>query len=67
MTKDKAIPPPPLPPAETEPDRSPAGLRATADRIDQRKDVCFFVPGSAASVYAEAMRALAQEREQRHK
>jgi hypothetical protein len=45
------------------PDRSPAGLRATADRIDQRKDSGFFVPGSAAGVYAEAMRALAREQE----
>lgn len=50
---------------EKEPDRSPAGLRTTADRIDQRKDSGFFVPGSAASVYAKAMRVLAREREQR--
>lgn len=62
MTKVKAGPPPP-PPVEKDPDRSPEGLRATADRIDQRKDSGFFVPGSAAGVYAEAMRALARERE----
>ena len=64
MSKGKAFPPPWRQPTEPEPDRSPAGLRATADRIDQRKDSGFFVPGSAAAVYAEAMRALAREREQ---
>ena len=62
MSKDKAPAEAPGRLAvEKEPDRSPAGLRATADRIDQRKDSGFFVPGSAAGVYAEAMRALARE------
>jgi hypothetical protein len=52
-----------LPPAEKEPNRSSSDLRVTADRIDQRKDSGFFVPGSAAGVYAEAMRSLARDRE----
>lgn len=64
MRKERALPLPPAPLAEPEPDRSPAGLRATSDRIDQRKDSGFFVPGSAAGVYVEAMRALAREREE---
>jgi predicted phage gp36 major capsid-like protein len=48
---------------KAEPDRSPAGLRATAARTDGRKAGGFFVPRSTAGVYAEAMRALARERE----
>ncbi|WP_146056371.1 hypothetical protein [Methylobacterium sp. V23] len=64
---DKALPPSQHPPLTEKPDRSPAGLRATADRIDERKDAGFFVPGSAAGIYAEAMRALAREREQNPK
>jgi len=64
MSKEKAFPRPQLPPVEEKPDRSPAGLRATADRIEERKKSGFFVPGSAAGVYAEAMRALARAREQ---
>lgn len=66
MSKDKAVAPA-VPLTEKEPNRSPAGLRATADRIDQRKDSGFFVPGSAAGIYAEALRALAREREQGQK
>lgn len=63
MRKDQAAQTPaPQPPKE--PDRSPSGLRALAQRIEERKDTGFCVPGSAAGVYAEAMRALAREREQ---
>lgn len=48
-------------PAEPEPDHSPAGLRALAERIKGKADTGFCVPGSAVGIYAEAMRALARE------
>ena len=54
------------PPVETTPecpDRSPEGLRATADRIEGREGGGFIVPGSGVKIYAEALRALASERE----
>jgi len=62
MSKDNVVPP--FPPAQPEPDRSPAGLRATANRIYQRKDIGFLVPALAAGVYAEIMWALGRERSQ---
>ncbi|WP_264045467.1 hypothetical protein [Methylobacterium flocculans] len=53
----------PEPPADDAPDRSPAGMRATADRIEERSSQGFYVPPSAAVLYAEALRALAREHE----
>jgi len=63
VSKDTVVPPRP----SSKQDRLPAGLLATADRIDQRKDSGFFVPESAAGIYAEAMQALAREWEQGQK
>ncbi|WP_264048723.1 hypothetical protein [Methylobacterium flocculans] len=49
--------------ANDTPDRSPAGMRATADRIDERSSQGFYVPPSAAILNAEALRTLACDHE----
>ena len=49
--------------ADDAPDRSPAGMRATADRIEERSSQGFYVPPSAVVLYVEALRALAREHE----
>ncbi|MGU3363042.1 hypothetical protein ACLBWX_22225 [Methylobacterium sp. M6A4_1b] len=67
MTKSKsegkAVPESISQPAEPELDGSPAGLRALAERIEDKASTGFCVPGLAVGIYAEAMRAFAGEQE----